>query len=66
MMVVFDVEKNYKDGTIYCLRCGRKLVGKKSREIGFGPKCFELWLAEQEAQQQHLFNGGDTDDSGKL
>lgn len=61
-----DSGMNYKDGTIYCLRCGRKLMGRKSREIGFGPKCFELWLAEQKAEQQNLFSGGDMDDSRKL
>ena len=54
------IDKLKNDGVIYCRRCGRKLNGIKSRELGFGKKCYELWIAEQNESQPNLFSkGGD-------
>lgn len=50
------MEKELKDDrVIFCRRCGRKLVGDHSKELGFGPMCYKLWKRERN-QQLRLFN----------
>lgn len=50
------MEKELKDDrVIFCRRCGRKLVGSHSKELGFGPMCYKLWKRERN-QQLRLFN----------
>ena len=31
----------------YCLRCGRELKSKESRQLGFGPSCYKKYLADK-------------------
>lgn len=50
------MEKELKDDrVIFCRRCGRKLVGSHSKELGFGPMCYKLWKRERN-QQLRLFD----------
>lgn len=45
---------------IFCKRCGRKLLGEHSKELGFGPTCYKAWKKER-SQQIQLFDIGDSD-----
>ena len=54
------------NSVVYCRRCGRKLVDLKSREVGFGPKCFELWKMENLSEESNLFGGDIIVDTRRL
>lgn len=55
-----------QDEEILCRRCGRRLKGIKSRELGFGPACYKAWKSER-LQHVGLFSNIDSvgDDNGK-
>lgn len=44
-----------QDDEILCRRCGRRLRGSKSRELGFGPACYRAWKGER-IKQLGLFS----------
>ena len=43
-----------EEKVIFCRRCGRKLRGEGSKELGFGPTCYRLWKKERE-ENNRLF-----------
>ena len=52
------VDSGNESKTVLCKRCGRKLVGKRSLETGYGPRCYSIWKKER-SQQLKLFEEGD-------
>ena len=50
-----NVDNNEK---VFCKRCGRLLIGDRSKELGYGPSCYRIWKKER-SQQIRLFDEGD-------
>ena len=49
------MEKEVNNDLVFCKRCGKPLIGEKSRERGWGPTCYKLWKLER-AQSKKLFD----------
>lgn len=49
------MEKDVNNDLVFCKRCGKPLMGEKSRERGWGPTCYRLWKLER-AQSKKLFD----------
>jgi hypothetical protein len=63
--MVETVSRNATDTErVFCKRCGRLLIGKKSRDLGYGPKCFILWKQESDTNQ-NLFDMAEGYQDGK-
>ena len=53
-----------QDEEILCRRCGRRLKGTKSRELGFGPSCYKAWKSER-IQRVGLFGDMESDENAE-
>ena len=54
-----------QDEEILCRRCGRRLRGVKSRELGFGPACYKAWKSER-IQRVGLFSDTGSDENAEI
>lgn len=44
---------------VYCKRCGKVLKDEYSKSIGYGPKCFRIYLREKNNNSNRLFEVGE-------
>lgn len=59
------VLNNPEQERVYCKRCGKVLKDEYSRSIGYGPKCFQIYLRERNQHGNRLFEVGEEHEATK-